>query len=456
MGYHTSGATETLLASNEPHSGEPGGLVPGTRPRWLLGTMTDRTVSLATPWGGHRFALAGKAEDDSVIGVIPRNHGHYEPHLMQLMRRRLAPDAISLDIGANVGPLTLVMSECSPDGHVHAFEPAGETFEYLVRNLDVNGAANVTAHRLAFYNSSSRLQLSYTAGFAGGSFLSSTAYSEGETETITTVRLDDWVQEHGLKRIDLVKLDVEGAELRVLEGGRRTLTRLRPDLIVEFNPLTMRRFHEQNPWDLFDQLRKLYPLLYYVRNDGDIIRIISRQHVAKLLARGGYVDLFCSSRPLPTADARYLEPLRGVKDAARATVAYNRWRLPTKNFVIEPSYGLQFGINELRGQSGQLVRVGIAVNNTSRFWYSSRFPEHAVCVSYHWLSEDGNVVERDGIRTFLPAALGPGRRLAFEMTVQLPLNPGRYTLLVSLVQENFLWFYKLDPSLGHRLPTMVV
>lgn len=51
-------------------------------------------------------------------------------------------------------------------------------------------------------------------------------------------------------------------------------------------------------------------------------------------------------------------------------------------------------------------------------------------------------MEYDGIRTFPRCPPRPGRRTAFDMAVQLPLTPGRYTVLVSLVQENFAWFYK--------------
>lgn len=49
--------------------------------------MTDRTVSLAIPWGGHRLAVLGQAEDDSVIGVIARNNGYYEQHVAKLLAR---------------------------------------------------------------------------------------------------------------------------------------------------------------------------------------------------------------------------------------------------------------------------------------------------------------------------------------------------------------------------------
>ena len=106
-----------------------------------------------------------------------------------------------------------------PRGHVYAFEASRENFDYLERNLVANGLTNVTAERVAVYDGSTdRLELSVAADNTAGSFVSATGHREGDVEVVPAVTLDAGVAARGLERVDLVKLDVEGAEPRVLDG----------------------------------------------------------------------------------------------------------------------------------------------------------------------------------------------------------------------------------------------
>ena len=85
------------------------------------------------------------------------------------------------------------------------------------------------------------------------------AYREGTGETISVgVALDEWLPTVGVDRVDVVKIDVEGAELRALRGAENLLRRHRPVLIVECNPLPLRRFQSATAADMIELLHEIY------------------------------------------------------------------------------------------------------------------------------------------------------------------------------------------------------
>ena len=67
---------------------------------------------------------------------IQLSGGAYEPQVMNALSRLLEPDSVAFDVGANIGVFALVMGRLCPQGRVYAFEPAIESFDYLVKNLE--------------------------------------------------------------------------------------------------------------------------------------------------------------------------------------------------------------------------------------------------------------------------------------------------------------------------------
>lgn len=415
-------------------------------------TVTFRPAGL-----GASFALTGQAGDDGVVAGIERSGGTYEPALLAALRARLRPDSVSFDVGANIGAVTLVMSELSPRGRVFAFEPSPANFAHLVGNLAANHASNVVAEQLALYDENATLPFTVSDAYPAGSHVPA-AEGGRPTTTVEAVRLDDYVERQRLSRLDLVKLDVEGAEMNVLRGARRTMARLAPDLVVEVNPVALRRFHRASFRELVALVRSTHRRVFSLDEDGRAVAVLSDDHLARLLGRHGVVNLLAVAAP-PAAALRPWGDLgahvRGAGALARLHARSNRWRRPATDFVVEPDLRVEVVDREVRGAPGQRVSVQVRMANRSRHWLSSESPYHPVHASYRWYDEDGEVVDEDGRRTMLHPPVPPGGTAALALEVDLPPGPGRYQLGVTLVQEAFAWLDQLDPALCRRVPATV-
>lgn len=411
--------------------------------------MSERTVTFR-PFPGWSFTVTGRRSDAGVIGEIERSGGLYQRDLAGLLRRLLPADAVVIDAGAHVGVLTLLLSALCPQGHVYAFEPAPETHRHLVANLAANQVANVTPVRAAVHDTDGPLAFSFNETNPGGSSVTSDAAA---SESVPATRLDTWVAAQGLARLDLVKLDVEGAELAALDGMAATLARFRPVLVVECNPVALRRFGNRSWRDLLARLQAAYPAVGIVGTGGEPQPVRSARQLERELARRGVVDLV--ARPVvPRAGLR--AGLGTVRREAEARLEAHRGRPPVNNFVIEPDVTLQAAGGPLTGRPAEILTVPVGVTNRSSYWLSSAFPHHPVRASYRWADPAGRIVVPNGHRTPFPEPLAPGASTTLPVTVQLPAEPGEYRLRVTLVQEEFAWFDEVDPACTTDVPATVV
>jgi FkbM family methyltransferase len=154
--------------------------------------------------------------------------------IIRLVRRLLPPDGVFLDVGANIGIHTLAAAHHLQlgSGRVLAFEPHPENYRVLVHNLEQNSLANVRAEPAGLSDAEQTLEVRGAARPGNWSLASAgdLAFS------VRLLRLDDYLQAHLVVRLDVVKLDIEGAEVKALRGARESLTRFRPVLVFEANP----------------------------------------------------------------------------------------------------------------------------------------------------------------------------------------------------------------------------
>lgn len=150
---------------------------------------------------------------------------------------------VALDIGANIGAHTLPIARCvGPGGQVHAFEPTAFAFAKLQANIARNPVLGerITAGQTLLSDSEEAAPPAAIAsswpldGGRGGHPLH--GGHEKSTDGAAAQTLDSYVTRSGLERIDFIKLDVDGNECRVLRGGRETLQRFRPPIILELAP----------------------------------------------------------------------------------------------------------------------------------------------------------------------------------------------------------------------------
>ncbi len=162
---------------------------------------------------------------------------------------------VVIDVGANLGLFTVLFSDLAgPAGRVHAFEPVAATFAQLAETVARHARAdNVRLNRAACTNAVGTCRIHVPAGDGGQASLiphEAGLWSRpGDvlSEAVNTTTLDAYVREHGVDRVDLIKCDVEGAELRVLEGAETCLTTHHPMLSLEASPDWTRDFGYEPP-----------------------------------------------------------------------------------------------------------------------------------------------------------------------------------------------------------------
>jgi len=210
-------------------------------PRFRIVRSVERLVRAALRTDvvdvlGHRMRL--DVNDRAELSI----NGIYEPLTTDLVRAEIAAGDVVLDIGANIGYYTLIFAKCvGAKGRVFAFEPEPGNFALLQENVSANGYHNVTLSRLAVSDRAGRGRLYVDAGNAGDCRIYDSQDNRPSIE-IETTRLDDYF-ESPPERIDLIKMDIQGAEPAALGGMHGLLERQRRvKLLVEFWPYGLRLF----------------------------------------------------------------------------------------------------------------------------------------------------------------------------------------------------------------------
>jgi FkbM family methyltransferase len=165
--------------------------------------------------------------------------GRLEPEVTEALRRHARPGMTALDLGANAGHLTLLLAQLvGREGRVHAFEPVPEDARCLEETMRLNALANVAVHPAAVADRTGSAELAVAGAFDGAARLVELAARNGAATDRRVVRvpvvsLDDFCVREGLERVDLVKMDIEGAERLALAGMEAVLARHRPVLVAE-------------------------------------------------------------------------------------------------------------------------------------------------------------------------------------------------------------------------------
>lgn len=187
----------------------------------------DDTVLVRTEAG----YLLCAASDQAVLACLV-DTGDLERGTRLLIQSILGPGDTFVDVGANVGMHTLAAAwAMQRQGRIYAFEPMPSTANLLARSLWLNNLSTiVTLERAAAFSQSGtrRLFLGASSGHHSLFPLSESPESES-TVDVPLVRLDDVLRD--VTRVDLIKLDVEGAELDALEGAVETIRR-NPDIVL--------------------------------------------------------------------------------------------------------------------------------------------------------------------------------------------------------------------------------
>lgn len=185
--------------------------------------------------------------------------GAYDPLGVKLMRQLASKidSAVLLDVGANVGTHTLAIAGFVDS--VHSFEPYPKALKRLNKHVQLNDASNVQIHEfgLSTENTSREYYENVKGNFGAGSFECEHGNVSSEPSFKLPLRIgDQFLEEMGLKQVDVIKVDVEGHESLVLGGLQQTLKNCRPAVFFEFGPTTLNHITSQT------EFRQMFPDQY--------------------------------------------------------------------------------------------------------------------------------------------------------------------------------------------------
>lgn len=221
---------------------------------------------------------------------------HFEANERKFLNRFLRPGDVFVDVGANIGLFTLIAAKrVGPEGKVFAFEPTAKTFGRLVDNVRLNLLSNVECLKLALSDSSGHLQLSALGnGYDAWNSLSTVALPEVlETELVEVIDWDQFVvsRDLGGGSVTMMKIDVEGWESRVLEGGKGFFAGSdAPVLQVEFTDAAAEAAGS-SCHALYERLRSYgYEMFVYDANKGRLVHEARR-------AKYPYLNMIAAKDP---------------------------------------------------------------------------------------------------------------------------------------------------------------
>lgn len=202
-----------------------------------IARMKDQVFTF--PYGEHEVKMfLPYAGQDLIQTQIVDVGTFWESSQLELIAAYLKHGAIVVDCGANIGNHTLYFTKICGAGKVFAFEPQSKCAEIMKRNLELNGVIEcVDIQQVVLGAKSGRASVSHReAGNVGGTAFACTDNGDYEVKTL---------DEYGFTKLDLLKIDAEGAHYEVLLGAKETLDRCSPAIWIEM-------FSESKERDNFD------------------------------------------------------------------------------------------------------------------------------------------------------------------------------------------------------------
>ena len=200
--------------------------------------------------------------NDSSIRQVKRNNINYRLCINRLMDhsiyffsvrdegwvnlfRILKPEFSVIDAGANIGFLSLKFAQLCSRGLIYSFEPDSETFSFLRQNVELNKVPNVKLFNKALGAESgvAKLYKLYANNPGANRILKERPESPVVSETIELLTLDALKREGFIRKVDLIKIDVEGYELFVLKGAKEVIEEWKPLLFIELAEINLRQQH---------------------------------------------------------------------------------------------------------------------------------------------------------------------------------------------------------------------
>ncbi|HEV7375552.1 MAG TPA: FkbM family methyltransferase [Pyrinomonadaceae bacterium] len=192
----------------------------------------SRSITQIVDVGGFKILVPS---DDSPIAQSIIETRQYEPHITAAIQRVLKPGMVFVDVGANIGYLSLIAArEVGRSGKVISFEPGQHFCKLLYLSAKLNGFANIEIYPFAVADRRKNVIYDETHGSGSISLFDVNLETTSLRHIVSALTLDDVLRDE--ESVDLIKMDIEGAEHLALQGSKNILKSHRPIIISEFSP----------------------------------------------------------------------------------------------------------------------------------------------------------------------------------------------------------------------------
>jgi len=193
--------------------------------------------------------------------------GNYQPALTFILQQHSPPGGYCLDIGANLGFYTIKFGQwVGGTGYVAAFEANAAMVERIQDNVALNGFSQVTVVSAAVHSQPGQVEF-FVSSDPGKSSVNQIDKATKKI-VVPAIVIDEYVSEHHLPRLDVIKMDIEGNDCNALLGAVNTLTHFRPFLVFEYKNTTPPEIADR----AFSLLADLDYQLYSLSRNGEQLR----------------------------------------------------------------------------------------------------------------------------------------------------------------------------------------
>jgi len=204
----------------------------------------------------HEIKIICMKEDIRSMPLETLSLDNYEKNDTQMMYALIEDDFTMFDIGANIGWYSIGIAKHKKNVNIYSFEPILKVFENLKSNLKLNKLTNIKIFNHGFYNENKKLTFYYYPNESGYSsnipFPGKEGFEEVQCELLI---LDEFVNKNEISKINIIKCDVEGAELFVFQGGMKVIEQFKPIILSEISRINQSKFsyHPNNLIEFFKE-----------------------------------------------------------------------------------------------------------------------------------------------------------------------------------------------------------
>jgi FkbM family methyltransferase len=192
-----------------------------------IDTSCDYVISV------HKDMRMTTMANDQGISTELLVFGKHEPLVTRLVKSVVKEGMVCMDIGSNIGYYALLEGRIvGARGSVFAIEPSSSSYRYLERNVALNHLENTFPKRFAVSDVDSFVRLE-TGSRSNLTRVVDAQFVTQKTEEVPSKKIDSFVAEAGIERIDFLRMDIEGHECNAILGARDSLAKWRPAIVVE-------------------------------------------------------------------------------------------------------------------------------------------------------------------------------------------------------------------------------